>query len=153
MELLKSIVVDFTLFSLIESFIFCLFFEKIGECKKFRLIDVFIIGSINCLISQLIPPLFYQIFMIIFMGYYIFITKRKIIVKAIGISALSMIYILLIEMSIFPLYDILFSLDFSKSSSFVIFIALLPIRVIEILIILIGGKRMKAWAGEIVKRK
>lgn len=34
-ELLKDIMVDFILFSAIEGAIFCLFFNIVGECKKF----------------------------------------------------------------------------------------------------------------------
>lgn len=66
MEVLKNLVIDFGLFSGIEGFIFCLFFEKIGKCRKFKWYEWFILSVGNCLISNFLPPMIYQIVMTIF---------------------------------------------------------------------------------------
>ena len=65
MELFKSILMDFCLFSLIEGFIYCYFFTNIGNLNHFNLKEIIIISIGNCIISQIFPPLFYQFIMIL----------------------------------------------------------------------------------------
>lgn len=36
MEMIKDIIIDFVLFSGIEGFIVCIFFQNIGKCRKFK---------------------------------------------------------------------------------------------------------------------
>ena len=54
LEFIKGCVIDFVLFSGIEGFIFCLFFEKIGGCRKFKWYEIVGLSIINCLISNLL---------------------------------------------------------------------------------------------------
>ena len=68
MEMIKDIIIDFVLFSGIEGFIFCLFFEKIGKCRRFKWYEWFILSVGNCLISKFLPPMIYQIACVLWMS-------------------------------------------------------------------------------------
>lgn len=71
--MLREIITDFVLFSGIEGFLLCLFFERIGNCRKFKWYEWLILSIGNCLISQLFPPLLYQFICIIWIcSFYIF---------------------------------------------------------------------------------
>ena len=61
--MLREIVTDFVLFSGIEGFISCLFFEKIGGCRKFKWYEWLILSLGNCVISASFSPVIFQIFM------------------------------------------------------------------------------------------
>jgi hypothetical protein len=39
MKVITDIVIDFILFSGVEGFIFCLFFERVCGCRKFKLYE------------------------------------------------------------------------------------------------------------------
>ena len=97
MELLKSIVVDFVLFSGIEGFIFCLFFEKIGGCRKFKWYEWLILSFGNCVISQMLPPTIYQVVCIIWMSIILNFIKHIKLKKSIVQSILSVLSFFLVE--------------------------------------------------------
>ena len=157
MELLKSIIIDFCLFSLIEGYIFCLFFEKIGGCKKFKWWQILILAFGNCIISQIFPPIIYQLLMILWMSVVLLIiTKNQ---NNLKYAFYSMIFILIVEMNICFLYEYIINIDFSKLTNFRLFIINIPLKIIEMVIIEIFFKKilkkeevsMKAWAGEVVR--
>ena len=152
MELLKSIVVDFVLFSSIEGFIFCLFFEKIGKCRKFKWYEWLILSIGNCLISQLLPPLLYQVVCIIWMALFIHFSNEKNIFDTVKLSFKSVIFFLVCEMLFAMFYDFILELDFTNAKNIVVFIMTLPIRLVEIILIR-RYKTMKIWIGESKKRK
>ena len=134
MELLKDIIVDFCLFSLIEGYIFCLFFEKIGGCKKFKWYQVFILSMGNCFISQTFPPLLYQIVMIIWMYIYLKILNKK--EKNILLySAISMIILLIIEMIYNIALEVIIGLDGFIMNKFNLFLLILPIKLFEFILV------------------
>ena len=121
MELLKSIVIDFVLFSGIEGFIFCLFFEKIGGCRKFKWYEWLILSLGNCLISQLLPP------------------------KCMKLSALSVLYFFIYEVvySVVLLYGLNFESlvkNLPLQEQIKLFILIIPLRLIEIFSILLYNK-------------
>ena len=68
MGMIKDIIIDFVLFSGVEGFIFCLFFEKIGKCRKFKWYEWLILSVGNCLISKFLPPMIYQIACVLWMS-------------------------------------------------------------------------------------
>ena len=153
MELVKNVVVDFCLFSLIEGFIFCLFFEKIGGCKKFKWYEIFLLSLGNCIISQIFPPVVYQIIAIFYMIFYLKIFKKINIIRNIKIVSISMILMMIIEMTIAMLYEILFGINFVKIDIFESFLFSIPIKIIEIYLILIfwRNNKMKMWFGQVRK--
>ena len=146
MELVKDVVVDFCLFSLIEGFIFCLFFEKIGRCKKFKWYEIFVLSLGNCIISQIFPPVLYQIIILFYMSFIIklFDNKYKIYFY-IKITFISIIFMLIFEVGIFILYDIFFNLIFTENT-LKTFLGTIPIRILQIYIIFyLFKRRIKLW--------
>lgn len=153
MNLFINIIIDFILFSGIEGFIFCLFFEKIGKCRRFKWYEWLILSIGNCLISQLFPPVIYQVICIAWMIVFMYLTSNMKITKIItlAISFMLMFYIIeilyciLIENTI--LYDILLSENVLKN-----FVILLPTKLLEILISWKGESIMKLVAGGVVRK-
>lgn len=152
MELVKDVVVDFCLFSLIEGFIFCLFFEKIGGCKKFKWYEVLILSIGNCIISQTFLPIIYQIVILVYMSFIIkLFDKQYKIYYYIKIVFLSIIFMLITEMLFAMFYDFVLNINFIKIKEVKNFIAMIPIRILQIFLIMKGTNIMKIWMGEVRK--
>ena len=149
--MLREIVTDFVLFSGIEGFIFCLFFEKVGECRKFKWYEWLILSIGNCLISQLLPPLLYQVVCIIWLALFIHFSNEKNIFDSVKLSFKSVIFFLVCEMLFAMFYDFILELDFTNAKNIVVFIMTLPIRLVEIILIR-RYKTMKIWIGGVVRK-
>ena len=149
--MLREIVTDFVLFSGIEGFIFCLFFEKVGECRKFKWYEWLILSIGNCLISQLLPPLLYQVVCIIWMALFIHFSNEKNIFDSVKLSFKSVIFFLVCEMLFAMFYDFILELDFTNAKNIVVFVMTLPIRLVEIILIR-RYKTMKIWIGGVVRK-
>lgn len=152
LEFIKDCIIDFVLFSGIEGYIFCLFFEKICNCKRFKCLDWFVLSLGNCLISKIFPPLLYQIVMMMWMAFVLIIKSKDIKVKYLKYSFLSMFFMMIIEMIFAMIYENCFGIDFVILSFSLGFLYAIPIKLTEIFFIY-GGKQMKAWFGESTKRK
>lgn len=152
MNLLGNIIEDFIFFSFLESAIFYLWFRLIWNCGKFTLKDIVIVGFVNCIISQIIPPLIYQIIMTIWMGLYLRLFKNRTLINGLFISLSAMLILLVVEMCFAMFYESYFNLNFMSLNKMKLFIAIIPIKFFEILFI-IGGHKMKVWFSEIEKRK
>lgn len=153
MDWINNLTRDFLYFSFIEAIIFCYYFYKFGKCDRFKFYDFVIIGFTNCLISQIFPPMFYQLVMIVFMGCYIYMTKDKSIFKGMLLSLSAMIFVLIVEMIMAMFYETCFGINFIELSYIETFLAIIPMKILEILIINKGGVLlMKAWFGEIKKK-
>lgn len=149
--MLREMVIDFVLFSGIEGFIFCLFFEKVGECRRFKWYEWLILSIGNCLISQLLPPLLYQFVCIIWMALFIHFSNEKNIFDSVKLSFKSVIFFLVCEMLFAMFYDFILKLDFTNAKNIVVFIMALPIRLVEIILIR-RYKTMKIWIGGVVRK-
>ena len=149
--MLREMVIDFVLFSGIEGFIFCLFFEKVGGCRKFKWYEWLILSIGNCLISQLLPPLLYQFICIIWMALFIHFSNEKNIFDSVKLSFKSVIFFLVCEMLFAMFYDFILKLDFTNAKNIVVFIMTLPIRLVEIILIR-RYKTMKIWIGGVVRK-
>ena len=103
--MLREIVTDFMLFSGIEGFIFCLFFEKVGECRKFKWYEWLILSIGNCLISQLLPPLLYQFVCIIWICSFLHISNNLSILNGLKLSFKSVVFFLIFEMIFAMIYE------------------------------------------------
>lgn len=153
MELLKSIVIDFVLFSSIEGFIFCLFFEKIGGCRKFKWYEWLILSVGNCMISQVFPPTIYQAICIIWIILFLCITNKLKVVKSLKLSILGFFFFVVIEV----LYSIIIELTIGTDlilldNKFVVFMYLIPTKILEIIICLKGEIIMKIIVGGVVRK-
>lgn len=153
MELVKNIVVDFCLFSLIEGFIFCLFFDKIGECRKFKWYEILILSIGNCIISQVFPPVAYQIIVLFYMSFIIKIfDKQYNVIYYIKIVFFSIIFMLITEMMFAMFYEFILNFnDFVSINILNKFITTIPMRLFQIIILYKGDKIMKIWYGEVRK--
>ncbi len=133
MKLLKDMVIDFCLFSLIEGYIYCYFFEKVGGFKKFRWYEIFILSAGNCFISQIFPPLIYQIMMILWMSIYLFkLNKNK---KCFLYPICAVTFMLIIEMNIFFIYEYFFKIDLSSININDLFFNSIILKTIEFILI------------------
>lgn len=135
MELLKEIVIDFCLFSLIEGYIFCLFFEKIGGCRKFKWYEILIFGFINCIVSSFIMPLLYQSIGLFYMAIWIKIRENMKFIDGFKISLFASIYILILEMCYSLAFSIIFKNDLFFINKFMLFVLMIPIKIFEIILI------------------
>lgn len=151
-NLLFRMLSDYFMFSLIESKIFCFYYEKIGNCSKFKFWEVLIIGLVNCILSQTIPPILYQFVMTIWMGCYLYLFKNKNLTTGLLFSTSSMILMLVVEMAVAIFYLNIFKFDFLELNNIELFLTSIPIKILEMLLIL-GGDKLKAWYGDIEKRK
>lgn len=141
MGLLGNIIRDFCLFSLVEGYIYCYFFEKIGGFKKFKWYEIFVLSVGNCFISQVFPPLIYQIMMILWMGIYL-LKKRDIkFFKSVFYSLMVVSILLIIEMNICMMYELLLDIEFNKINKYILFVIMIPMRIIEVITINIINKR------------
>lgn len=146
--MLREMVIDFVLFSGIEGFIFCLFFEKVGECRKFKWYEWLILSIGNCLISQLLPPTLYQLVCVLWMSIFLYIFSVKNIIKCMKLSALSVLCFFIYEViySIMLLYGLSFDglqRNLSCKDLIELFIFMIPLRIIEIISIIIYTKRRR----------
>ena len=146
--MLREMVIDFVLFSGIEGFIFCLFFEKVGECRKFKWYEWLILSIGNCLISQLLPPTLYQLVCVLWMSVFLYIFSVKNIIKCMKLSVLSVLYFFIYEViySIMLLYGLRFDglqRNLSCKDLIELFIFMIPLRIIEIISIIIYTKRRR----------
>ena len=150
--MLREIVTDFVLFSGIEGFIFCLFFEKVGECRKFKWYEWLILSIGNCLISQLLPPFLYQFVCIIWICSFLHISNNLSVLNGLKLSFKSVVFFLIFEMVSAMLYELILDIDFTNIDDLKLFASMIPVRIIEILFIR-RWKAMKIWMGESKKRK
>ena len=157
--LLKDIIIDFILFSGIEGLIFCLFFRKIFNCKKFKPYQWFLIAFGNCIISKVLPPVVYQLFMIIWIAFILYIFKfNKNIFNCLKMSGLSLCMFLITEI----VYSILLekfvnfeSLTFlTDLEELKLFVLIIPLRIFEIINIFIVKEimKMKVIIGGVVRK-
>ena len=149
--MLREMVIDFVLFSGIEGFIFCLFFEKVGECRKFKWYEWLILSIGNCLISQLLPPLLYQFVCIIWICSFLHISNNLSILNGLKLSFKSVIFFLIFEMVFAMLYELILDIDFTNIDDLKLFASMIPVRIIEILFIR-RWKSMKIWMGGVVRK-
>ncbi len=135
MELLKNIIIDFCLFSLIEGYIYCLFFKVFGNLKEFKNYEVFVLSIGNCLISQIFPPVIYQFFMILWMSIVLKIYHNNKFFNNIKNGFYGLIFTLITEMPFAMLYEYIFNIRFNLFNKYKMFLLIIPIRFIQIKII------------------
>lgn len=140
MRLLINIFIDFILFSLIEAYIFCEFYNKVGKCKKNRWYQILLIGFVNCILSQLIPNVIYQIVMVIWMSIFLYVLNQiKIYRYYLKLCIKAMLLFLIIEIVYGVFIQIIFGLN--TLDKLELFYIMIPLRFIEIITI-------KIWGGE-----
>lgn len=155
-EILGNTAVDWVLFSFIESLIFSGLYYYMGNLKKMKWHEIGIMGIMNALISQLFPAVVYQFIIVIWLVILLKnINKSEKLLRLIKIVVFSILYFFIIEMIFNILYVNLTDIkDFTDLNKFELFINTIPMRVVEIFIILLVRRtKMKIVYGAGVKRK
>lgn len=155
MEMIKDVIIDFVLFSGIEGFIVCIFFQNIGKCRKFKWNEWLILSIGNCLLSTLFPPILHQIAYIVWMGLYLYLLNKTTIniFKGLKLSLTIMVVFYIVEVlySIIIEYTMLYDMILSEDK-FKVFLILFPTKFIEFIISLKGEKFMKLVVGGVVRK-
>ena len=158
MELLKSIIIDFCLFSLIEGYIFCFYFKTVCNCYKIKLYDGLLLGVINSVVSIIIPPILYQFVCFTIMGYFIYLKSEIKLLKSIKYSFLCLLFMSVIEMFYTMILELGFSIDMYNINNEKRFKFFIILKIIEIILLFLyknkikkGEIKMKMFAGEVVK--
>lgn len=133
---------SFILFGIAELFILLLFYRLIGKVKEVKYWHIFILSPIFILSSIVTIPFGKQLLMILIMLIYLWVIDKGFNIKLV---VLGFLYLLVIEMIICSILDLLFSFDFTQISIINKFLTMIPIRFIEIILILFYKKERFIW--------
>lgn len=151
MELLEACFVDWLLFSLFEGILYVMFFNLFFDDVTYDYKDVLVISIGSCIISNTII-FCYQMYMILFMFYYNYSIKKVDLMKSIKFATLALIFTLTTEMVFAMFYELVLNIDFTKADILLVFKITIPIRIVQLLLLRIGGESMKSWIGTGVSR-
>ena len=149
--MIKITLIDFILFSLIEAYIYCLFFKTVGKCGSFSVYEIILIGAINSIITNIFPPLIMQIALVLHLGIMINKKQNKSILDSFAISVSSVTYLMIIEIIYSLAMSLFINIDTFEYKDFELFLLIIPVRTIEIYLLKRGVSIMKSWIGEIEK--
>lgn len=129
---MKSMLMDYVLFSLIEGIIFNLFFINIGKLNRIKWWQVPIMAFINCALSCTLPPLVYQPIVIISNAIFLLLNKNS-IKNSFKYSALSVLFFLIMETAYNVVLEVFFHFDaigVNRDEKLKIFLIIIPLRII-----------------------
>ena len=133
-ELLK----EFLLFGYIEIIILLMFYRIVGNIREVKYWHSLIISPLYFICGLITIPFMKQILMIVLMFVYLYILTKKLKFKIIIYSSL---FLLCIEMIICSILDVLNLVDLTSTEIKYKIILMIPIRLIEVLLILYYRKR------------
>ena len=139
---MKSILMDYILFSLIEGIIFNLFFINIGKLNRIKWWQVPIMAFINCALSCTLPPLVYQPIVIISNAIFLLLNKNS-IKNSFKYSALSVLFFLIMETAYNVVLEVFFHFDaigVNRDEKLKIFLIIIPLRIIEVITLFLYRK-------------
>lgn len=139
---MKSILIDYILFSLIEGIIFNLFFINIGKLNRIKWWQVPIMAFINCALSCTLPPLVYQPIVIISNAIFLLLNKNS-IKNSFKYSALSVLFFLIMETAYNVVLEVFFHFDaigVNRDEKLKIFLIIIPLRIIEVITLFVYRK-------------
>lgn len=139
---MKSILMDYVLFSLIEAIIFNLFFINIGKLNRIKWWQVPIMAFINCALSCTLHPLVYQPIVIISNAIFLLLNKNS-IKNSFKYSALSVLFFLIMETAYNVVLEVFFHFDaigVNRDEKLKIFLIIIPLRIIEVITLFLYRK-------------
>lgn len=139
---MKSMLMDYVLFSLIEGIIFNLFFINIGKLNRIKWWQVPIMAFINCALSCTFPPLVYQPIVIISNAIFLLLNKNS-IKNSFKYSALSVLFFLIMETAYNVVLEVFFHFDaigVNRDEKLKIFLIIIPLRIIEVITLFLYRK-------------
>lgn len=153
--MLREIVTDFVLFNFVEGLLYAMFFNRVCKCKKFNLFEIIVMSIGNCVVSCLFSPLIYQIIMIGWMAFCLYLKNGtdRTTFRYVKYSFLVMLGQLITEMVFAMFYEFVLNIDLFDCSRLKLFVVIIPLRIVQlIIIIMIGGLNMKGWLGGVVRK-
>lgn len=153
--MLREIVTDFVLFSFVEGLLYAMFFNRVCKCKKFNLFEIIVMSIGNCVVSCLFSQLIYQIIMIGWMAFCLYLKNGtdRTTFRYVKYSFLVMLGQLITEMVFAMFYEFVLNIDLFDCSRLKLFVVIIPLRIVQlIIIIMIGGLNMKGWLGGVVRK-
>ena len=153
--MLREMVIDFVLFSFVEGLLYAMFFNRVCKCKKFNVFEIIVMSIGNCVVSCLFPPIIYQIFMMGWMAFCSYLKNGtdRTTFQYVKYSFLVMFGQLITEMVFAMFYEFILNIDLFDCDRLKLFIAMIPLRIVQlIIIIMIGGLNMKGWLGGVVRK-
>ena len=139
---MKSILMDYVLFSLIEGIIFNLFFINIGKLNRIKWWQVPIMAFINCALSCTLHPLVYQPIVIISNAIFLLLNKNS-VKSSFKYSALSVLFFLIMETAYNVVLEVFFHFDaigVNRDEKLKIFLIIIPLRIIEVITLFVYRK-------------
>ena len=139
---MKSILMDYVLFSLIEGIIFNLFFINIGKLNRIKWWQVPIMAFINCALSCTLPPLVYQPIVIISNAIFLLLNKNS-VKSSFKYFALSVLFFLIMETAYNVVLEVFFHFDaigVNRDEKLKIFLIIIPLRIIEVITLFVYRK-------------
>ena len=139
---MKSMLMDYVLFSLIEGIIFNLFFINIGKLNRIKWWQVPIMAFINCALSCTLPLLVYQPIVIISNAIFLLLNKNS-IKNSFKYSALSVLFFLIMETAYNVVLEVFFHFDaigVNRDEKLKIFLIIIPLRIIEVITLFVYRK-------------
>lgn len=153
--MLREMVTDFVLFSFIEGLLYAMFFNRVCKCKKFNVFEIIVMSIGNCVVSCLFPPIIYQIVMMCWMAFCLYLKNEtdRTTFQYVKYSFLVMIGQLITEMIFAMFYEFILNIDLFDCNRLKLFIVMIPLRIVQLIIIItIGGLNMKGWLGGVVRK-
>ena len=134
--MLHIILKDFIYFSLIESFIFCMYFKIVCNCN-IKIKHILILGILNSFVSTVIPPILYQFIGTIYMALLIYHTSNNKLSKSIKYSFLCLLFMAFTEMIYTLILELIFHIDMYNININIRFLYFVLIKFIEVFILII----------------
>ncbi|MGL5650014.1 MAG: hypothetical protein ACRDDY_19465 [Clostridium sp.] len=144
MEILMNILIDFILFGIIEAYIFCKFFEVVSGCRKFKWWEILLFGLIEQIIVNSFPPIIFQLICIGFMTIFISYINKFSLKEAIKISIISTFFTLILETTYCMSLELI-GKDIFYMNELTMFIYGIPAKIIEFILIIKCGDKMRKW--------
>ena len=151
MDSIIQILLGFVLFTLIENIIAAMFYEKCCGCKRLKWWQVLVMAVGYYVIATSLSPIVYQCVLVIYRVFSLFNNKawkfkyfKYVVVWFLITLITEMPYAFLLE--IFGIVN-----GLKCTSIFIRFLIIIFPKVVQVLFIIFGGKKMKNWLGTIKK--
>lgn len=153
--MLREIVTDFVLFSFVEGLLYAMFFNRVCKCKKFNLFEIIVMSIGNCVVSCLFPPLIYQIIMIGWMAFCLYLKNGtdRTTFQYVKYSFYELLYSLITEMLYAMFFEFILNTDLFNFTKVQTFVVMIPIRLLQFVVIIEWREiHMKSWLGGVVRK-
>ena len=153
--MLREMVIDFVLFSFVEGLLYAMFFNRVCKCKKFNVFEIIVMSIGNCVVSCLFSPIIYQIFMMGWMAFCLYLKNGTdhTTFQYVKYSFYGLLYSLITEMLYAMFFEFILNIDLFNFTKVQTFAVMIPIRLLQFVVIIEWRKtHMKSWLGGVVRK-